>query len=167
MSNKKCPSRSRRNLFKESCRQSDVRICILYFVRVTAVLDQNAEYMCTFLFSSVVERVFFCAAVRSGHALKVCDRVALLAVSADEVLHISARLVLGSARGAGFDDRLLFHGGVTENILRHFELIAYWFHMVIPERRRHTASTRSKGGHPMFGRSVRQLRAGQMTHTTC
>ena len=66
------------------------------------MLDQNAEYVCTSLFSSVVEQVFFCAAVRCGHALKVCDRVALLAVSADEMLHISARRVLGSARGAGF-----------------------------------------------------------------
>ena len=83
------------------------------------------------------------------------------------MLHISARLVLGSARGAGFGDRLLFHSGVTENILRHFELIANSFHVVIPERRRHTASTRSKGGHPMFGRSVCHFRAEQMTHTTC
>ena len=131
------------------------------------MLDQNEECMCTFLFSSVVEQVFFCAAVRCGHALKLCDRVALLAVSADDMLHISARLVLPSARGAGFHGRLLFHGSVTENIHRQFEFISHSCHVKITERLRHTASTRSKGGHPMFGRSVCQLRAEQMTHTTC
>ena len=83
------------------------------------------------------------------------------------MLHISARLVLPSARGAGFHDRLLFHGSVTENIHRRFEFISYSCHVKITERRRHTASTRSKCGHPMFVRSVCQLRAEQMTHTTC
>ena len=48
------------------------------------------------------------------------------------MLHISLRLVLRSARGAGFDDRLLFYGGVTENILRHFQLIAYSFSFGTP-----------------------------------
>ena len=41
------------------------------------------------------------------------------------------------------------------------------FHAVIDEPRRHTASTRSKGGHSMFGRSDCQLLAEQMTHMTC
>ena len=41
------------------------------------------------------------------------------------------------------------------------------FHVVIHEPHRHTASTRSKGGHSMFGRSVCQRRAEQMTHMTC
>ena len=39
--------------------------------------------------------------------------------------------------------------------------------MVIHEPRKHTASTRSKGGHSMFGRSVCQLLAEHVTHTTC
>ena len=43
------------------------------------------------------------------------------------MLHISLRLVLRSARGADFDDRLLFPSGVTDIILRHFWLIAYSF----------------------------------------
>ena len=62
---------------------------------------------------------------------------------------------------------LQFHSGIAQNTVGHFELIANSFHVVIPERRRHTASTRSKGGHPMFGRSVCHFRAEQMTHTTC
>ena len=41
------------------------------------------------------------------------------------------------------------------------------FHVVIDEPRRHTEGIRSKGGHSMFGRSVCQLRAEQMTHMTC
>ena len=90
----------------------------------------------------------------------MCERVALLAQRADETLHISARLVLQSARGAGFDYRLRLQSGVTENILRHFDLIAYSFHVVIHEPRRHTTDS-------MFGRSVCQLLADQVTHTTC
>ena len=65
-----------------------------------------------------------CVAVTLGD---VCDRLSLLAMKAEEMLHISMRLVLRSARGAGFDDRLLFHSGVTEIILRHFLLIAHSF----------------------------------------
>ena len=77
----------------------------------------------------------------------------------------SARLVLRSARCVGFDDRLRFHSGVTENIFRLFEFSARSFHVIVREPRRHTANIRSKGDHPMFGRSVCQLRAEQMTHT--
>ena len=63
----------------------------------------------------------------------MCERFALLALKADKMFRISARLVLQSARGAGFDYRLRLHSGVTENILRHFDLIAYSFHVVIHE----------------------------------
>ena len=83
------------------------------------------------------------------------------------MFHISGRVVLLNARSPGFDYRLRSHSGVTENILRLFQLIANSFHVVIHEPRRHTASTRSKGGHPMFGRSVCQLGADKMTNTTC
>ena len=48
------------------------------------------------------------------------------------MLHITLRLVLRSARGADFDDRLLFHSGVTDIILRHFWLIAYSFSFGTP-----------------------------------
>ena len=69
------------------------------------------------------------------------------------MLHISLRLVLRSARGADFDDRLLFHSGVTDIILRHFCSLPTRFHLVLRDPRRDTASTRSKARHPMFGRS--------------
>ena len=45
--------------------------------------------------------------------------------------------------------------------------IACSFHVVIHELRRDTASSRSMGGHSMFGRSVCQLSAEQRTHMTC
>ena len=87
-----------------------------------AVQNQNAE--------TFAQRLFFggsssgesdsCGAVRCGDALRCVCRLSLLAVRADEMLHISLRLVLRSARGADFDDRLLFHSGVTDIILRHF-----------------------------------------------
>ena len=83
------------------------------------------------------------------------------------MLRISAERMFRRARGARFDDRFQFHWCVAQKTVGHFELIAYSFHVVIHEPRRHTASTRSKGGHSMFGRSVCQLRAEQMTHTTC
>ena len=68
----------------------------------------------------------------------VCDTVALMALRADELFHVCARLVLGSARGAGFGDRLRFHSGVTENIHRRFEFIAYLCYVIIREPRRDT-----------------------------
>ena len=64
------------------------------------------------------------------------------------MLHISARLVLRSARWIGFGDRLQFHSSVAEHMLRHFEL----------RPRRETTSAGSKGGHSMFAPSVIDVR---------
>ena len=41
------------------------------------------------------------------------------------------------------------------------------FRVVMHEPCRHITSTRSKGGHSMFGRSISQLLADQVTHMTC
>ena len=84
----------------------------------------------------------------------------LLALTVDEMLRISAERMFRSARGARFDDRLQFHSSVSQNTVGHFELIAHSFHAVIHEPRRHTTDS-------MFGRSVCQLLAEQMTHMTC
>ena len=79
-----------------------------------------------------MENVILARQCVAGTLSDVCDRLSLLAVRADGMLHISLRLVLRSARGAGFDDRLLFHSGVTQIILRHFQLIAYSFSFGTP-----------------------------------
>ena len=83
------------------------------------------------------------------------------------MLRISAGRMFRSAHGARFDDRLQFHTGVSQIRLDISSSLPIQFHVVIHEPRRHTASTRSKGGHSMFGRSVCQLLAEQMTHMKC
>ena len=86
---------------------------------------------------------------------------------ADEMLRISAGLVFLIARSGGFDDRFQFHSGVAKNTVDISSSSPIQFRVVISEPRRDTTSTRSNGGHTMFGRSVCQLRAEPTTHTTC
>ena len=81
---------------------------------------------------------------------------------------VSLRGVCSEAHAVHALIGLQFHSGIAQNTVGHFELTAHPISFSHPRASQaHHKYQIERGGHSMFGRSVCQLRAEQMTHTTC